>query len=213
MEVVGVVEDVKEGELDHVTRPILYVPCAQNPDRAFYVIARTSQSEESLLPVIAAAIHEIDPGLMTYGAETMIDRINSSQAAYLHRSSAWLVGGFAALALVLAVVGLYGVISYSVSQRTREIGVRMALGAQQSSVYRMILSEAGWLSGIGIAAGLICSVAAAMLMRSLLFGTQAWDAATLCAVAALLAAAAMLASYIPAHRAASVNPVEALRAE
>jgi predicted permease len=213
MEVVGVVEDVKEGELDHVTRPILYVPYAQNPDRAFYVIARTSQSEESLLPVIAAAIHEIDPGLMTYGAETMIDRINSSQAAYLHRSSAWLVGGFAALALVLAVVGLYGVISYSVSQRTREIGVRMALGAQQSSVYRMILSEAGWLSGIGIAAGLICSVAAAMLMRSLLFGTQAWDAATLCAVAALLAAAAMLASYIPAHRAASVNPVEALRAE
>jgi len=213
MEVVGVVEDVKEGELDHATRPILYVPYAQDPGPTLCVIARTSQSEESLLPVIAAAIHEIDPGLMTYDAETMIDRINSSQAAYLHRSSAWLVGGFAALALVLAVVGLYGVISYSVSQRTREIGVRMALGAQQSSVYRMILSEAGWLSGIGIAAGLLCSVAAAILMRSLLFGTQAWDAATLIAVAILLAAAAMFASYIPARRAASVNPVEALRAE
>ena len=213
MEIVGVVEDVKEGELDHGTRPMLYVPFAQDADRSFFIIARTSQAERSLPPVMAAAIHEIDPGLMTYGGDTMTDRINSSQAAYLHRCSALLVGSFAALALVLAVVGLYGVIAYSVSRRTREIGVRMALGAHRGSVYAMVLKEAGRLVTIGLAAGLVSSVAAATLMRSLLFGTQAWDVATLSAVAGVLALSALLASYIPARRAASVNPVEALRSE
>jgi macrolide transport system ATP-binding/permease protein len=114
---------------------------------------------------------------------------------------------------VLGVVGLYGVIAYSVSQRTREIGVRMALGAQRSSVYRLILQEAGWLTVAGIAAGLACSVIAATLMGKLLFGVHAWDASTLIAVAVTLGISALLASYIPARRAASVNPVDALRAE
>jgi len=131
----------------------------------------------------------------------------------MHRSSTWLIGGFAAMALLLSVVGLYGVVAYSVSQRTREIGVRMALGAQRAAVYRLVLTEAGWLTGWGIASGLLCSIAAATLMRNLLFGTAAWDAATLSTVAAMLAVAALLASFIPAHRAASVNPVDALRAE
>jgi ABC-type antimicrobial peptide transport system permease subunit len=123
------------------------------------------------------------------------------------------VGGFAALALLLGVIGLYGVIAYSVSQRTREIGVRMALGAQQSSVYRMILKEAGWLTGAGIVAGLLCSIAAATLMQKVLFGIHTWDMPTLAAVAVVLGVSALLASYFPARRAASVNPVEALRAE
>jgi ABC-type antimicrobial peptide transport system permease subunit len=117
------------------------------------------------------------------------------------------------MALLLGVVGLYGVIAYSVSQRTKEIGVRMALGAQRSSVYQLILKEAGRLMAVGIAAGTVCSVIAASLMRRLLFGTAPWDAGTLAGVAAVLAASALLASYIPARRAASVNPVEALRAE
>jgi ABC-type antimicrobial peptide transport system permease subunit len=148
-----------------------------------------------------------------FDEQTELQRINESQTAYLHRSSAWLVGGFAAMALLLGVVGLYGVIAYSVSQRTREIGVRMALGAQQSSVYRMILKEAGWLTGAGIAAGLLCSIGVATLMRKVLFRIHTWDVPTLAAVALLLSAAALLASYFPARRAASVNPVEALRAE
>lgn len=117
------------------------------------------------------------------------------------------------MALLLGAVGLYGVIAYSVSQRTREIGVRMALGAQRGSVYRLILMEAGWLTAGGIAIGLGCSVAVASLMGDLLFGVRSWDVSTLAGVAALLAASALLASYVPAHRAASVNPLEALRAE
>jgi ABC-type antimicrobial peptide transport system permease subunit len=111
------------------------------------------------------------------------------------------------------VVGLYGVIAYSVSQRTREIGVRMALGAQRSAVYGMILREALRLTVVGIAAGVSGSLAVTTLLRPLLFGVRPWDVTTLAGVAVLLAVAAMLASYLPAHRAASVNPVEALRAE
>jgi macrolide transport system ATP-binding/permease protein len=123
------------------------------------------------------------------------------------------VGGFAAIALLLGVVGLYGVIAYSVSQRTREIGVRIALGAQRRSVYQLILKEAGGLAAAGIVIGLACSVGAASLIRKLLFGTPPWDIPTLVAVAIVLGMSALLASYIPARRAASLDPIEALRAE
>jgi ABC-type antimicrobial peptide transport system permease subunit len=143
----------------------------------------------------------------------MTARVNDSQSAYLHRSLAWLVGGFAGMALLLGVVGLYGVIAYSVNQRVREIGIRMALGAQPGSVYRLILSEAGWLTILGIAVGAAGSVGAASLIRNLLFGVDSWDVTTLAAVAAILWVAALVASFLPARRAASVNPVEALRAE
>jgi predicted permease len=213
MEVIGIINDLQEGQLDAAPRAAMYVPYNQMAPRYFAVVVRTSQSEGSLLPTIAGTMHQIDPGLAVFNAATMGERIHDSPAAYLHRSSAWLAGWFAAVAFILGVVGLYGVVAYSVSQRTREIGVRMALGAPRGSVYRLILKEAGWLTSIGIALGLVCSLAAATLMRKLLFGTQAWDASTLAVVAVVLGGAAMLASYIPARRAAGVNPVEALRAE
>jgi macrolide transport system ATP-binding/permease protein len=212
-EVIGIVDDVKDGSLDSEIWPAVYYPFNQNTDNYFSLVVRTSQNEQSLLPTMVAAIHEIDPGIGTRDESTMIDRINDSPTAYMHRSSAWLVGGFAALALCLGVVGLYGVIAYSVTQRTREIGVRMALGAQRSSVYQLILREAGWLVGIGICAGLLCSIAAASLMGSLLFGVHSWDLTTLAAVAIVLACSALLASYIPARRAARVDPMIALRYE
>jgi ABC-type antimicrobial peptide transport system permease subunit len=139
--------------------------------------------------------------------------IGDSPSAYLHRASAWLSGAFGGLALLLSVVGLYGVISYSVSQRTREIGIRMALGAAPGSVYGMVLREAGLLIAVGILTGLVCSVAGAALIHKLLFGTQPWDTFTLAGVALSLAIFALLAIYLPARRAASVNPVEALHAE
>jgi ABC-type antimicrobial peptide transport system permease subunit len=143
----------------------------------------------------------------------MAERINNSQSAYIHRSAAWLVAGFASLALLLGTVGLYGVVSYSVGQRTREIGVRMALGAQRATVYQLILKEACWLATLGITSGILCSLAAANLLRSLLFEVRPWDLATLLSVAFVLVAAAMIASYIPARRAASIDPTEALRSE
>jgi len=166
-----------------------------------------------VLPELAATIHKVSLEAAVEEGSTMTQRIDDSQTAYIHRSAAYLVGGFAALALLLGVVGLYGVIAYSVSQRTREIGVRMALGAQRSSVYQLVLGEAGRLIGFGVVVGLASSVGAAMLMRKLLFGVQAWDAGTLIGVAVVLGISALLASFLPAHRAASVNPTEALRAE
>jgi len=212
-EIVGVVDDVRDASLDAALWPAEYVPFKQNTDTAFYAVVRTSGDEKALIPSLVSAVHDVNPALGTQEEMSMADKINESPAAYLHRSSAWLVGGFAGLALVLGVVGLYGVIAYSVSQRTREIGVRMALGAQRASVHQMILREAGRLTLFGIAIGLVCAVAAAMLMRSLLFGVSSWDIPTLAAVAVGLGGASLLASYIPARRAARVDPIVALRCE
>jgi len=212
-EIIGVIGNVREGGLDDELWPAEYQAMYQGPDSFFAVAVRTAQDEKAVLPVLVKVLHEIDPNLGTFGEITMTDQIGNSQTALLHRLSTWLVGGFAAIALVLSVVGLYGVIAYSVSQRTREIGVRMALGAQRSSVYKMVMGEAGLLIGLGVVVGLAGSVGAAMLMGKLLFGVQAWDAETLIGVAVVLGISALLASYFPARRAASVNPTEALRAE
>jgi ABC-type antimicrobial peptide transport system permease subunit len=213
IEVIGVIDDIKEGELNAESTPALYVLFDQSPAFWFSIAARTSQDEASLLPQMARAIHQVDPKIAIYEPGTMEQIIQQGQVAYLHRSAAWLAGGFAAMALLLGVIGLYGVIAYSVSQRTREIGVRMALGAQRSTVSGMVLREALRLTVVGIGAGVVGSLATTSLLRPLLFGVRPWDGATLAGVAALLGVAAMLASYLPAHRAASVNPVDALRAE
>ncbi len=213
VEIVGVVEDVREGPLNEEIPPVLYRPYNQNPDTYFTLIVRASRSEGSLLPALRGIVREIDPEIVTLRGTTMTDRIEESPSAWIHRSAAWLTTGFAGMALVLSLVGLYGVIAYSVSRRTREIGVRIALGAESRMVRQMILREAAWLSALGIATGLLFAALAATFLRKLLFYVSPWDPATMAAIAALLATTSLIASFIPARRAARVDPVEALRAE
>ncbi|HEV2402053.1 MAG TPA: ABC transporter permease [Candidatus Sulfotelmatobacter sp.] len=212
-EVVGVVRDIRDGSLDSEIWPAVYYPFAQSPDTDFNLVVRTSQSEAALLQPMVNGVREVDPGIGTMNQMTMAAKIDQSPTAYLHRSSAWLVGGFACVALLLGIVGLYGVIAYSVGRRTREIGVRMALGAQRGAVYELIMREAAWLVGIGIMLGLLSAVGAATLIRGLLFGVTSWDASTLVVVAFVLSVFALLASYFPARRAAQVEPTVALRYE
>jgi macrolide transport system ATP-binding/permease protein len=213
IEIVGLVEDIKEGPLDSTTPPVMYIPFNQAPNRGFFIAARTEQDENTVLPALTSVVRQIDPSIVIGRGASMRDLITDSQSAYIRRSSGWVAGGFAVTALLLSVIGLYGVVAYSVSQRTREIGIRMALGAEQRSVYRMVMGEAGWLTAGGILLGAAGAAAAATVMKGLLFGVTSWDLPTLGAVSLTLAVAALLASYIPARRAAAVNPVEALRAD
>ncbi|MBS1821383.1 MAG: ABC transporter permease [Acidobacteria bacterium] len=213
VEIVGVVADLKDGPLDMKPTPAVYWPFDQATTAGFYVSLRVSQSAGDVLPSAAKALHQLDPALIVNDEETMADRISNSEAVYLHRAAAWIVGAFAGMALLLGTVGLYGVISYSVTQRRREIGVRLALGAQRSAIYRLVMREVVWLSVTGIACGLLCSFAATVLLRSLLFGVTRWDAGTFGAVMSVLLMSSLVASYLPALRAARIDPMEALRAE
>jgi macrolide transport system ATP-binding/permease protein len=212
-EIVGVVEDIREGSLDSEIWPAEYFPFSQDPDSGFVILARTSQDPSAALPMMMGTVRKTDSALAAMFALTMDERIALSQTAYFHRSSAWLVGAFSAMALLLSVVGLYGVISYSVSQRTREIGVRMALGAEPRSVYRLVLEDAGRLAVVGAVIGLVAAVLLARLAGNLLFGVASWDASTLAGVALVLLACALSAAFFPARRAASLDPVDVLRAE
>jgi predicted permease len=215
MTIVGVIENMREGSLDGEIPPAIYQPFAQAPEADFFVVAKVSAGTdaEEFAQRLEARLHTLRPDLLTYSAETMEDRMRQTQTAGMHRASAALVGGFAVLALVLSAVGLYGVIAYSVSQRTREIGVRMALGAARADVAGMVMREAGRLAVIGLGLGMVCAVGAAVLMRSLLYGTVPWDVPTLGSVVVVLGLCALVASWLPARRAASVDPMQALRAE
>ena len=212
-QIIGVVDDIREGDLDSELLPAEYLPFNQSPDTFFAVVARTSQADTSVLPTLVAAIHQIDPDIGTASEQTLTERINNSQTAYLHRSSAWVVGGFAALALLLGVIGLYGVIAYSVSQRTREIGIRMALGAERRDVRRMVLRQGARVAVLGMTLGVVAAFGLTRLMANLLFGVSAHDPLTLGGVATLLLVVAIAACYGPARRATKVDPMTALRCE
>jgi predicted permease len=211
--IIGMVKDIRDGALDSEIWPAEYHPFNQDPSNYVSAIVRTWQQPEGILTALRPAIQQTHPEVGTREESTIQTLMSNSMTAYLHRSSAWLVGGFAVMAFLLGVVGLYAVIAYSVSQRTREIGVRMALGAESRAVYKLILQEAGWLVAFGISVGAVSSLVAATVGRKMLFGVSSWDVQTLLAVAALLGSSALAASFVPARRATKVNPVEALRAE
>jgi predicted permease len=212
-EVVGVVSDVHEGELDVEGKPAIYTPFAQGPDNIFAVVVRSNLDPSALRSALEQAVHKVDRGIVLYQMQTMQELIAQSPAAVLHRYPAWLVSVFASSALLLGVVGLYGIVSYSVSQRTREIGVRMALGAPRISVLKLILAGGARLAAIGIVSGLAGAVLAGYLLGSVLFGVKPWDLATFLLVAAVLSAITALASYVPARRASRLDPVKALHYE
>ncbi len=212
-QIVGVIDDIKEGPLEGKNLPALYLPYNQSPVAWPVVLVRTSQLDASSFPRIVTAIHGIDPYVSVSRGETLTQRINDSPSAYLHRSSALLVGIFAAIALVLCVVGLYGVLAYSVGQRTHEIGIRVALGAERWRVLQMVLGEGVRMGLLGVAIGLAAALGLTRLMTSLLFGISTHDPLTFAGVAGLLILVALAACYIPARRAAKVDPMVALRYE
>jgi predicted permease len=209
MTVVGIVRDIKNDGLDTAGVPHIYVPMYQSLDRDLSVVLRTSLPAKILEPQIRQEIQSIDPGLPVFNVSSMNDVLDRSLAS--RRFSADLVGGFAGVALLLASIGIYGLLAYMVGQRSREIGIRMALGARRWDVLKLILGKGVVLASVGIVAGAIVAAATASMMASLLYGIHPHDLLVFLAVPLLLFAVAVLASYLPARRATKVDPNVALR--
>jgi putative ABC transport system permease protein len=210
--VVGVVgHTLHTGFDDDNTRVQVYFPLAQNGQRFLGFVVRTSGAPLAALGAVRAAVRSVDPDLPLAAVNTMDDLI--AQTTGPRRFSVLLLGGFAALAMVLASIGLYGVMSYTVTQRTRELGVRVALGAGAHEVLGLVLKQGVRLALAGVAIGLVAALALTRVMRSMLFGVGATDPATFVSVPLMLIAVAAVASYLPARRATRVDPIEALRAE
>ena len=209
--IAGVVGMVKQYGLDSGSKIVVYFPQEQAADNGMYLVARTSSNPADLANAIVREIHAVDAGVPVYDIRTMQDRLYDSLAR--QRFATAMLGAFAAFALLLAAVGVYGVISYLVTQSTHDIGVRVALGAQPGHILGLVVRQGMALAAVGIAAGLIGSAALTRLMASLLFGVSATDALTFGAVTALLAAVVCAASVIPARRATGVDPMVGLREE
>src|SRR5580693_5767946 len=207
--VVGVVKDIKSDGLDIDGVPHIYVSTYQDPSKQVSVVLRTSLPATLLEAQIRHEIQSIDPGLPVFNVSSMNDVLDRSLAS--RRFSADLVGGFAGLAVLLASIGIYGLLAYMVSQRSREIGIRMALGAQRDDILRMFLRRGVALAGVGIVAGLVVSASTASMMASLLYGVRPHDPAVFLIVPLVLFVIAALASYLPARRATKVNPMIAFR--
>jgi putative ABC transport system permease protein len=210
-EIVGIVGDVKHTGLDATVRAMTYWPYARNPYSTMTIAIRTAGDPGQLAKAVTGLVRDMDPALAVAGIKTMEDVVSSSVAQ--RRFTMLLLTIFAGAALLLAAVGIYGVIAYSVTQRTREIGIRMALGAQQRDVLTMVVKQAVILAGVGIIAGAAGAFAVTRLMEGLLFQVKPADPVTFLAVSVLLGTVAVLASYIPGRRATKVDPVIALRAE
>jgi predicted permease len=207
--IVGVVGVVKEYGLDNEGKIAVYFPARQFPDNGMFLVARVSSDEAGLADTIIREIHAVDSNAVVYNVRTMEGRLYDSLAR--QRFSTTMLGAFAAFALLLAAVGVYGVMSYLVAQSTRDIGVRIALGAQAADIVSLVVRQGMTLGGIGITGGLIGAMVVTRLMSGLLFGVSPEDVMTFCAVVVILAAVAFAATVIPARRATRVDPMVALR--
>lgn len=212
--IVGIASDVKRLSIRESSPPEMYVPYTQKiwPSLlSMNIVIRTAQNPDAIVASAREAIHSVDPDLPIADVKALSDIAEDSVAQ--PRFAMLLLAAFGGLALLLAAVGMYGVISYNVAQRTQEIGIRMALGAQRRNVLRMVLTHGGRLVGVGISIGLVVATGVMQLMKSFLYGVQATDPLTFMLVVILLLLVAFLASYIPARRAMRVDPMVALRYE
>jgi putative ABC transport system permease protein len=210
-EIVGVVGNVKHDTLEVPTRAEIYLPFAQAPLRVSSIVVRAAGDPTALVAAVRAQVFAVDPAQPVYDVRTMEGIVDASVARRRLVSS--LLGAFSALALSLAAIGLYGVLAFWVTQRRREIGVRMALGARRTDVVRLVLAQAGTLVALGLAAGFAGALGATRLLAGLLFGVTARDPFVLAAVPLLVAVTALLACTLPATRAARVDPMVALRTD
>jgi predicted permease len=210
-EIVGVVRNTVVNNIGEEPQPLAYLPLMQNYSPAATMQVRTSGRPEALISAVRSQVQSLDTNLALTNVQTIGELLG--QGLWAPRMGAALLAVFGGLALILAVIGVYGVLSYSVNQQTREIGIRMAMGAQASKVLRLVVGQGMRLAGAGLVAGLIIAFAAMRLLGSLLFGVSAYDPLTFGSVALILAAAAATACYIPARRATRVDPIIALRYE
>jgi predicted permease len=211
IEVIGVVKDGKYRTLGEEPRSVMYLPLLQNHETGMTMHIRTAGDPMSIAAGVRSVVASLEKNLPTYDLITMSDQLSSS--LFPARMGATLLAAFSFLALVLAAVGIYGVMAYSVARRTREIGVRMALGAQRGDVLKMVLKEGMALVGIGIALGIMGAFFATSLLVSFLYGVSVTDPITFVAISLLLTGVALVASFIPARRATKVDPLIALRYE
>jgi len=210
-EIVGVVGDVKNRTLSTEPQPVYYVPQTQVPFSQMIMVVKTTADPHGLVKSATQEVGAMDGDLPVFGVKTMDEYI--SQSVSTPRFNTTLLSIFAAVALVLTVVGLYGVMSYAVAQRTNEIGIRLALGAQTKDVLSLIIKQGLQLILLGLAIGLLVAVALMKIISGLLFGVTTKDPFTFVAVAVVLTFIALLACYVPARRATRVDPLEALRYE
>jgi putative ABC transport system permease protein len=211
--IVGVVGDVKITGLDQETRPVIYYPFRQDSSAFANLVVRTSADPAALAGAVRNEIRNLEPGVAIFNVQAMPELIANSPAAFMRRFPATLIGVFAALALLLSSIGIYGVVSYSVSQQTHYIGVRMALGARGADILKLVLRQGLVIALAGIAIGSAGAFALMRLMQSLLFEVRANDASTYGIVAVALFVIALVACYLPARRATQVDPLVALRYE
>jgi ABC-type antimicrobial peptide transport system permease subunit len=212
IQVVGICADTRYQNLREDMPPQYFLPYVQQTEVGgmSYVI-RTGMRPEAIVPALRRAMAQIDPGLPLQDVRTEQEQIGESMRT--ERALATLIVGFGLLALALAVVGIYGIMAYSVANRRNEIGIRLALGAQPGQIRGMILRESTWLAVAGIVVGVGAALLLTRLVKSMLYGIQPYDPATLTAGILVLLAVALAASWIPARRAAGVQPMEALRHE